>query len=196
MSSGPGRSSTASISARRTAMRSRSAAPALPIITAASPGSISALPRRRSDRASTSPSRCRRSAPLSLKPYTISNDVSLGGNQYFHTFGVGGEATAVAWNDFRLKSVFEFRNKNFNDAPDRPLSRGLTGSDKVFSLFVSKPITASSPNSPSNLTFSPRTPGSPTTRTRPMPAPSRIAFAMTIRLGFLRFPWETTLFGA
>ena len=45
-------------------------------------------------------------------------------------------------DDIRLKSVFEFRNKNFNDAPDRPLSRGLTGSDKLFSLFVSKPITA------------------------------------------------------
>jgi hypothetical protein len=76
-----------------------------------------------------------------LKPYFIANDVSLGGNQYFHTVGVGGEATAIAWGDVRLRSVFEFRNKNFNDAPDRPLSRGLQGSDKLVSLFASKQIT-------------------------------------------------------
>ena len=109
-------------------------APALPTITAASPGSTSA-----SSKLTVGP-RFNFTDPLpqvsaaSLKPYAIANDVSLGGNQYFHTFGVGGEATAVAWNDVRLRSVFEFRNKNFNDAPDRPLSRGLTGSDKLFSL--------------------------------------------------------------
>ncbi len=52
----------------------------------------------------------------------------------------GGEATALVWDDIRLKSVFEFRQKNFTNAPDRPLSRGLNGSDKLVSLFVSKPI--------------------------------------------------------
>jgi tetratricopeptide (TPR) repeat protein len=77
----------------------------------------------------------------SLKPYVIANDVALGQNQYFHTLGVGGEATVIAWRDWRFKSVFEFRNKNFNSAPDRPLSRGLTGSDKLVSLFLNKPIT-------------------------------------------------------
>jgi TPR repeat protein len=78
----------------------------------------------------------------SLKPYLIANDVSLGGNQYFHTLGTGGEATAQVWDDVQLKSVFEFRQKNFNDAPDRPLSRGFNGSDKLVTFSVNKPSTA------------------------------------------------------
>jgi hypothetical protein len=133
----------------------------------------------------------------SLKPYAIANYVSLGGNQYFHTFGVGGEATAVALGDIRLKSVFEFRNKNFADAPDRPLSRGLTGSDKLFSLFVSKPIT-SEPVSELALEFD------------FLAQDTRLAYysnktfagsvAYRIRyddpLGYLRFPWETTFFAS
>jgi hypothetical protein len=132
---------------------------------------------------------------VSLKPYAIANDVSLGGNQYFHTLGVGGEATAVAWGDWRLKSVFEFRNKNFNDAPDRPLSRGLNGSDKLLSLFLSKPITAS-PMSELALEFD------------FLAQDTRLAYysnktyagsiAYRIRyddpLDYLRFPWETTVF--
>jgi hypothetical protein len=79
---------------------------------------------------------------LSLKPYLIANDVGLGENQYFYTLGTGGEATAVMWGDVRLKSLFEFRQKTFSNAPDRPLSRGLDGSDKLFSLYLTKPITA------------------------------------------------------
>lgn len=77
-----------------------------------------------------------------LKPYLIANYVNLGSNPYFYTLGVGGEANAAVWEEIRVRSVFEFRNKNFQDAPDRPLSRGLNGSDKIFSLFVSRPITA------------------------------------------------------
>jgi hypothetical protein len=79
---------------------------------------------------------------VSLKPYAIVNDVALGQIQYFHTLGVGGEATALAWGDWKFKGVFEYRDKNFNNAADRPLSRGLTGSDKLVSLFLNKPITA------------------------------------------------------
>lgn len=78
----------------------------------------------------------------SLKPYAIVNDVALGQNQYFHTLGAGGEATAAAWHDWRFKMLFEFRDKNFDDAADRPESRFLTGTDKLVSLFVNKPITA------------------------------------------------------
>lgn len=88
----------------------------------------------------------------SLKPYLIANDVGLGGNQYFHTLGVGGESTALVWDDVRLKSVFEFRQKNFNDAPNRPLSRAFTGSDKLVSLVLRKPITAA-PESELSLEF-------------------------------------------
>jgi hypothetical protein len=133
----------------------------------------------------------------SLKPYAITNDVSLGGNQYFHTLGVGGEATAVVLGDVRLKSVFEFRNKNFNDAPDRPLSRGLTGSDKLLSLFVSKPITAA-PASELALEFD------------FLAQDTRLAYysnktfagsvAYRIRyddpFGWLHFPWESTIFAS
>lgn len=131
----------------------------------------------------------------SLKPYAIANDVSLGGNQYFHSFGVGGEATALVWQDVRLKSVFEFRNKNFNDAPDRPLSRGLTGSDKVFSLFVSKPITTI-PASELALEFDFL---KQDTRLAQY-SNNTFAGAVAYRIryddptGSLRFPWETTFF--
>ena len=75
-----------------------------------------------------------------LKPYAIANDVSLGGNQYFDTLGAGGEATARIL-DTHLKSIFEFRDKNFTNAPDRPLSRGLNGTDKLVSFFASRAIT-------------------------------------------------------
>ena len=131
----------------------------------------------------------------SLKPYLIANDVSLGGDQYFHTLGVGGEATALAWQDVRLRSIFEYRNKSFSDAPDRPLSRGLTGSDKLFSLFLSKPITAV-PDSELILEFD------------FLDQDTRLAYytnktyagAVAYRIRYddptqyLHFPWETTVF--
>jgi Tetratricopeptide repeat len=131
----------------------------------------------------------------SLKPYGIVDDVSLGGDQYFHTLGVGGEATATLWGDLRAKAIFEFRNKNFNDAPARPLSRGLNGSDKVFSLFLAKPI-AAIPNSEVELEFD------------YLNQDTRLAYyandtfagaaAYRIRYadptGILHYPWETTVF--
>ena len=73
-------------------------------------------------------------------------------DQYFHTLGAGGEATALALGDMQLKSAFEFRQKKFSNAPDRPLSTGLNGSDKLVSLFASKPITAI-PDSQLSLEF-------------------------------------------
>jgi hypothetical protein len=131
----------------------------------------------------------------SLKPYLIANDISLGGNQYFHTLGTGAEATALAFGDMRLRSVFEFRQKNFNDAPDRPLSRGLTGSDKLISIFVSKPIPVV-PGSELRLEFD------------FLDQDTRLAFysnksyastaAYSIPYddptGYIRLPWETTFF--
>lgn len=130
-----------------------------------------------------------------LKPYLLANDVSLGGNQYFHTLGVGGEATMLAFGDFRFKSVFEFRNKNFNDAPDRPLSRGLQGSDKLVSLFVSKPITTA-PASELSLEFDFLAQDTRlayyTNQTFAGSAAYRIRYDDPI--GVLRYPWETTFF--
>ena len=88
----------------------------------------------------------------SLKPYVIANDVTLGNHQYFDTWGVGGEATALVWDDLRFKSTFEFRQKSFTNAPDRPLSTGFNGSDKLVSVFLSKPI-AVVPDSELSLEF-------------------------------------------
>ena len=139
----------------------------------------------------------------SLKPYLIANDVSLGGNQYFHTLGVGAEATALAWHDVRLKSIFEFRQKNFNDAPDRPLSRSLNGNDKLVSLFIAKPITAV-PDSELSFEFD-----FLDQDTRPLPDPviplpyfSNKTYAASVAYRiryddptkYLHFPWETTFF--
>jgi hypothetical protein len=78
------------------------------------------------------------------KPYVIFDEVGLGEAQYFDAYGTGLEFDETIWQDLLLKSVFEFRQKNFTDAPDRPLSRGLSGSDKLVSLSATKPIWASS----------------------------------------------------
>ena len=80
----------------------------------------------------------------SAKPYLILNEVGLGGNQYFNTYGFGLETPFTTMTDFRLKPVFEFRQKNFSNAADRPLSRGLQGSDKLLSFLVDKSITENS----------------------------------------------------
>jgi hypothetical protein len=86
----------------------------------------------------------------SFKPYAILNEVGLGENQYFWTYGVGAEWTAQVFDDVSVRTVFEFRQKKFSNAPERPLSTGLDGSDKIVSFQVKKPITA---NSEINLQF-------------------------------------------
>ena len=88
----------------------------------------------------------------SLKPYAIVNEVTLGGHQYFNTAGVGGESTALVWEDMRFKSSVEFRQKRFANAPDRPLSTGFDGNDTLVSLFAAKPI-AIVPDSELSLEF-------------------------------------------
>ena len=80
----------------------------------------------------------------SLKPYVILNEVGLGGNQYFYTAGAGFEETALILGDLRLKADFEFRQKTFSNASDRPLSTGLNGNDKLVALRLDKPVTANS----------------------------------------------------
>ncbi|HVB82534.1 MAG TPA: tetratricopeptide repeat protein [Candidatus Binataceae bacterium] len=80
----------------------------------------------------------------SLKPYAIVDEVGLGGQQYFYTLGTGLEGTAVLARDVSARVVFEFRQKKFSDAPDRPFSKGLSGSDKLIWLVLSKPITSNS----------------------------------------------------
>lgn len=75
-----------------------------------------------------------------IKPYAILNEVGLGEHQYFDTYGAGFETTGVVWDDIALRAAFEFRQKTFTNAPDRPTSSGLTGSDKVFALQATKPL--------------------------------------------------------
>ncbi len=86
----------------------------------------------------------------SVKPYVIFDEVGLGENQYFDAYGTGLEYDELVWGDLALKSVFEFRQKNFTNAADRPLSTGLDGSDKLVSVSATKPVTD---NSALNLEF-------------------------------------------
>ena len=133
-----------------------------------------------------------------LKPYAIVNDVSLGGNQYFHTFGVGGESTALVWDDLRLKSVFEYRNKIFQDAPDRPVSSGLNGSDKLFSLFASKPITSQPFYSELNLEFDFLDQDTKFAYYTNKSYAGSVAYKLRYNdpIGLSRYPMETTFFGS
>lgn len=80
----------------------------------------------------------------SFRPYVILDEVGLGWNQYFNAYGGGLEYDEIVWNDVALKAIYEFRQKNFSNAPDRPLSRGLNGSDNLFSLLATKPVTENS----------------------------------------------------
>jgi hypothetical protein len=79
-----------------------------------------------------------------VKPYVILNEVGLGENQYFWTYGTGIEGSGIIWKDIGVRGVFEFRQKDFTNAPDRPVSTGLSGNDKLVSLSITKPITANS----------------------------------------------------
>lgn len=80
----------------------------------------------------------------SFKPYAIINEVGLGQNQYFYTYGGGLEGTAALWGDLNAKLNFEFRHKTFSNAPDRPNSTGLDGDDKLVSLGLTRPINEAS----------------------------------------------------
>jgi Tetratricopeptide repeat len=88
--------------------------------------------------------------PASFRPYVIFDEVGLGWDQYFVAGGFGLEHDEILWNDLALRGVFEFRRKNFTNAPTRPLSTGLNGNDKLVSFQAAKPITE---NSVLNLEF-------------------------------------------
>ena len=86
----------------------------------------------------------------SFRPYGIVDETGLGWDQYFVAGGFGLEYDQTVWNDLTVRGVFEFREKSFHNAPTRPLSTGLNGSDKLVSLQVTKPITE---NQAVNLQF-------------------------------------------
>ncbi|HJU19889.1 MAG TPA: tetratricopeptide repeat protein [Stellaceae bacterium] len=82
--------------------------------------------------------------PASIRPYLIFDEVGLGENQYFDAYGVGLEYSKEFPFGLALRSFFEFRQKNFTNAPDRPLSRGLNGNDKLVSIVATQKITENS----------------------------------------------------
>jgi hypothetical protein len=130
-----------------------------------------------------------------VKPYLIANEVGLGENQYFSTVGTGLEATAVLPWDIQVKGTFEFRQKYFSNAADRPLSTGLDGSDKLVSLFATKALTANSAlgveldylNQDTNFAFY-------ANQTYSGALSYRVRYADPT--GFLKMPWETVVFGS
>lgn len=130
-----------------------------------------------------------------VKPYLIANEVGLGENQYFATYGAGLETTAALPWDIEVKSTFEFRQKYFSNAADRPLSTGLSGNDKLVSLFATKTLTHNSAlgveldylDQDTNFAFY-------ANKTYSTALSYRVRYADPT--GFLKAPWETTLFGA
>jgi hypothetical protein len=129
----------------------------------------------------------------SFRPYAIFDEVGLGWDQYFVAGGFGLEYDQVVWNDLALKGVFEFREKSFTNAPSRPLSTGLNGSDKLVSLQASKPITA---NSTLNLEFDYLDQSTQLAYFTNMSY--AVAGSYRIRyddpLGLTQYPWETSPF--
>jgi hypothetical protein len=132
---------------------------------------------------------------LSVKPYAIVNEVGLGENQYFWTYGTGLEATAVLWDDLSAKLSYELRVKNFTNALDRPLSRGLNGTDNLISLALSKPIASNQALSAEFDYLDQDTRlGFYANKTYSVSGGYKIVYDGPA--GLLHFPWETVLFGS
>jgi hypothetical protein len=131
--------------------------------------------------------------PASFRPYAIFDEAGLGWDQYFVAGGFGLEYDQIVWNDLSVKGVFEFRQKSFTNAQTRPLSSGLSGSDKLVSLQASKPITD---NSTLNLQFD------------YLDQSTQLAFYTSVNyavsgsyriryddpLGVTKYPWESSAF--
>jgi len=131
--------------------------------------------------------------PASFHPYAIFDEVGLGWNQYFVGGGFGLEYDQIVWNDLALRGVFEFRKKGFTNAPTRPLSTDLNGSDKLVTLQASKPITA---NSVLNLEFDYLDQSTRaafyTNMTYAVSGSYRIRYDDP--LGIMEYPWESSAF--
>ena len=132
---------------------------------------------------------------VTFKPYAIVNEVGLGENQYFWTYGTGLELTGRFFDDVSAKIAWEFREKNFNNAADRPLSRGLTGNDNLLTLQVTKPITTNQA-----LSFEFDYLDQATRLTYYSNFDYTFAAGYRIRYddptGLIKLPWETTVFGS
>jgi hypothetical protein len=141
------------------------------------------------------PSPDERVSRLSVKPYAIANEVGLGEAQYFYTGGVGLENTATLWDDLAVRTVFEFREKQFSNAADRPLSTGLSGNDKLVSLQLRQKVT---PNSEllGQFDFLDQDTRFPWYANRTYGASAAYHIAYDDPTGWIGFPWETTVAGS
>jgi tetratricopeptide (TPR) repeat protein len=131
----------------------------------------------------------------SVKPYAIVNEVGLGEAQYFWTYGAGLESTAILFNDLAARAAYEIRVKNFTDAPDRPLSRGLNGDDNLVSLDLTKPIMPGQTLSGQFDYLDQDTRlGFYANKTYAVSLGYRFRYESPIEV--LHFPWETVFFGS
>ena len=134
----------------------------------------------------------------SVKPYAILNEVGLGEKQYFYTYGGGIEGTALVWDDITVKANFEVREKRFSNAPDRPLSTGFDGDDKLVTLQFSKPLLLI-PNTQGQLGLEFDFVDQSTRLSFYSNKTYGIAGNYRVRYqdptGTLPYPWETTIFG-
>jgi hypothetical protein len=92
-----------------------------------------------------------------------------------------------------LKTVFEFRHKNFTNTPDRPLSTGLNGNDKLVSFSATKPVAE---NAALNLEFDYLNQSTAlnfyTNSTYAVIGAYRMHYNAPFKL--MPYPWETSLF--
>jgi tetratricopeptide (TPR) repeat protein len=130
---------------------------------------------------------------VTVKPYAIVNEVGLGSDQYFWTYGAGLETTGVFFGDVSARIAYEFRDKNFSNAATRPLSRGLTGNDNLLVVSATKPLT---PNSAVSLEFDYL--DQSTRLTYYANVNYAVSAAYRIQYddptGFFKLPWETAPF--
>jgi tetratricopeptide (TPR) repeat protein len=64
---------------------------------------------------------------FSVKPYAILNYVLLGEDPFYHSYGAGLDVAKALTPDLVARTIYEHRERNFEDAPDRATSRLLTG---------------------------------------------------------------------
>jgi hypothetical protein len=129
---------------------------------------------------------------LSVKPYAIVNEVGLGEAQYFKSLGTGLESTARLWEDLAVRTFFEFREKDFSNARDRPLSSGLDGNDKLVTLQLRQRVTANS-ELLGQFDFLDQDTRSPWYANRTYAASAGYHIAYDDPTGWTGFPWETTI---
>lgn len=131
----------------------------------------------------------------SLKPYAILNEVGLGQNQYFYTYGGGVEGTASLWPDLTAKLSFELRHKTFSNAPDRPQSTGLGGDDKLVSLALAKALTENSMLT-ADFDFLDQDTSLPYYSNKSYAASAAYRVRYDDPTGLVGLPWETTVWGS